>query len=40
MDPHSIGCPDPGQKRANMKKKNAAKRQIIRHKKYKKSMNR
>jgi hypothetical protein len=34
-DPHSIGCPDPdpdpgGLKRAKMKGKNAAKRQIIR----------
>jgi hypothetical protein len=39
MDPHSIGRPDPdpgGLKRAKMKReKNAAKRQIIRHKNYK-----
>jgi hypothetical protein len=37
MDPHSIGRPDPdpdpgGLKRAKMKKKNAAKSQIISHK--------
>jgi hypothetical protein len=32
MDPHSIGRPDPGGlKRAKMKKKNAAKSQIISH---------
>jgi hypothetical protein len=34
MDPHSIDRldPDSGLERAKMKKKNAAKRQIIRHK--------
>jgi hypothetical protein len=39
MDPHSIGRldpdPDPGVLKIAKMKKNAAKRQIIRHKKYK-----
>jgi hypothetical protein len=44
MDPHSIGRLDPDQdpgglKRAKMKGKNAAKRQIIRHTKYKNPFN-
>jgi hypothetical protein len=42
MDPHSIGFPDPnpgGLKRAKMKEKNAAKRQLIRHKMYKNQFN-
>jgi hypothetical protein len=43
LDPHSIGRQDPdpgGLKKAKMKKKkNAAKRQIIRHKKYRNQCN-
>jgi hypothetical protein len=42
MDPHSIGRLDPdpeGLKRAKMKRKKAAKRQKIRHKKYKNNCN-
>jgi hypothetical protein len=37
MDPHSIGHldPDPGDLKTGKMKKNPAKRQIIRHEKYK-----